>query len=123
GTPNPRKTALAWYSWMFMVALQRGTHPQAVHSSCDLRTRSVDAGYLASMATGRTGRRSNSPPQFGHRPPGRRVDAQAVQNVHSNEQISALTELGGRFLSQHSQFGLSFSTANLLYLPRPGAMV
>ena len=31
-------------------------------------TRSVDAGYLASLAAGRTGRRTSSPPQLGQRP-------------------------------------------------------
>src|SRR5712691_9748587 len=100
-----------------------GTQPQAAHSLCGLRTRSVDAGYLASMGAGRIGRRSISPPQFWHRPPGRRLAAQAVQKVHSNEQIRAFAASGGRSRSQHSQLGLRFSIADLRYLPRLGAMV
>src|SRR5262245_66001497 len=72
-------------------------------------SRSVEAGNLASMAAGRTGRRTSSPPQLGQRPPGRRVDAQSAQKVHSNEQIKASAASGGRSLSQHSQLGLSVS--------------
>ena len=33
--------------------------------------------------------------------------AQVIQNVHSNEQIKASTDSGGKSLSQHSQFGLN----------------
>ncbi|WIG50903.1 MAG: Enoyl-CoA hydratase [Afipia sp.] len=47
------------------------------------------------------------PPQFGHAPPNT-VSAQVLQNVHSNVQITASLLSGGRSLSQHSQFGLSF---------------
>jgi hypothetical protein len=88
-----------------------GGDPQAAfpHPACGFATRSVDAGYLASMATGRTGRRTSSPPQLGQRPPGRRWAAQSVQKVHSKEQIRASGASGGKSLSQHSQLGLSFS--------------
>ncbi len=74
-----------------------------------LSTRSVDAGYFASMGAGRTGRRTSSPPQLGQRLPGRRLATQSAQKVHSNVQIMASAASGGRSLSQHSQLGLSFS--------------
>jgi hypothetical protein len=61
------------------------------------------------LSAGRTGRRTNSPPQLGQRPPGRRSAAHAAQEVHSNEQISASGASGGKSLPQHSQFGLSSS--------------
>jgi len=73
-----------------------------------LNTRSREAGNLASFAAGRTGRRSNSPPQFGQRPL-RTPSAQERQNVHSNEQIIASCESGGKSISQHSQPGFSKS--------------
>jgi hypothetical protein len=73
---------------------------------CGLNFRSVEAGNLASFSLGRIGRRSNSPPQFGQRPPSR-VSAHVLQKVHSNEQITASIDSGGRSLSQHSQLGLS----------------
>jgi hypothetical protein len=73
-----------------------------------LRTRSDEAGYLASRCAGRIGRGLTLPPQFGHMP-WRTVCAQAVQNVHSNVQMTASVESGGRFLSQHSQLGRSCS--------------
>jgi hypothetical protein len=73
-----------------------------------LKTRSVDAGYFANSAAGRTGRLSNSPPQFGHAPRSSR-SAHPWQNVHSNEQIRASKELGGKSALQRSQLGLSFS--------------
>jgi hypothetical protein len=59
---------------------------------------------------GRTGLRTNSPPQFGHLPCSR-VATHAEQNVHSNEQIIASRELGGRSQLQHSQFGFMSSMA------------
>jgi hypothetical protein len=37
------------------------------------------------------------------------VAAHDAQNVHSNEQIRASVDSGGRSLSQHSQFGRSCS--------------
>src|SRR6478735_7366340 len=72
------------------------------------RTRFVDAGYLASLAEGRAGRRTSSPPQFGQMPP-RTSATQSAQNVHSNVQIIASELSGGRSLSQHSQLGRSSS--------------
>ena len=79
------------------------------HPACGFVTRSVEAGYFASIAGGRTGRRTSSPPQLGQRPPGRRLAAQSAQKVHSNEQIRASAASGGKSLSQHSQLGLSLS--------------
>jgi hypothetical protein len=73
-----------------------------------LKTRWLDGGYFASFAAGRIGRRTNSPPQFGQRP-FNTPSAQPLQNVHSNEQIMASRESGGRSRSQHSQLGLSAS--------------
>ena len=72
-------------------------------------TRWVVVGYFDSRFCGRQGRATSSPPQFGQ------VccnadSAQRRQNVHSNEQIRASGEFGGRSRSQHSQFGLSSST-------------
>ena len=51
------------------------------------------------------GRATKLPPQFGHLP-ARIWSAQFAQNVHSNEQILASGESGGRSLLQHSQQGL-----------------
>jgi hypothetical protein len=62
---------------------------------------------LRSIAAGLIGRGTKFPPQFGQAPPNT-VSAQVVQNVHSNVQITAAPLSGGRSLSQHSQFGLSF---------------
>jgi hypothetical protein len=81
-----------------------------------LYTRSLDAGYLASFPAGRRGRETSSPPQLGHLPPST-PSAQAAQNVHSNEQMRASVESGGRSLSQHSQPGLSCSIGTLLAIP------
>ena len=71
-------------------------------------TRLVDAGVLASLLAGRRGLIKSSPPQLGHIPPSTPC-AQATQNVHSNEQIRASMESGGKSLSQHSQPGLNSS--------------
>ena len=49
---------------------------------CGACTRTVDPGSFKSFAGGRTGRRSNPPPQFGHTPPSR-CSTQSAQNVHS----------------------------------------
>jgi hypothetical protein len=69
-----------------------------------LKTRTVEAGFAASVAAGRRGRGSNSPPQFGHLPCSWR-SVQVAQNVHSNEQMRASGESGGKSTSQHSQEG------------------
>jgi hypothetical protein len=71
-----------------------------------LKTRVVDAGFLAKAAAGRTGRRTNSPPQLGHTPC-RHWATQSAQKVHSNEQIMANGEVGGKSMLQHSQLGRS----------------
>ena len=68
----------------------------------------MDAGYRASMAAGRMGRRSISPPQFGQMPPSG-PSAQSAQNVHSKLHIRAFALSGGRSQSQFSQFGRSSS--------------
>ena len=61
------------------------------------------------------GRATKLPPQFGHLP-ARIWSAQFAQNVHSNEQILASGESGGRSLLQHSQQGLISS----IQLSTPG---
>jgi len=71
-------------------------------------TRCVDAGYLPSSDAGRMGRGEKLPPQLGHSLP-KTPDAQNSQNVHSNVQITASLESGGKSLSQHSQLGLNSS--------------
>jgi hypothetical protein len=73
-----------------------------------LKTRSVDAGYFANAAAGRTGRLSNSPPQFGHTLRSS-PSVHDWQNVHSNEQMRASKESGGKLALQRSQLGLSLS--------------
>jgi hypothetical protein len=71
-------------------------------------TRFVDAGNFCKPCNGRTGRRTSSPEQFGHRPFSF-VFRHVSQNVHSNEQMNAVGDSGGRSLSQHSQLGRSSS--------------
>jgi hypothetical protein len=71
-------------------------------------TRSVDAGYLPSNAARRIGRVSRLPPQLGQTP-ANTSSAQSLQNVHSNVQIMACGESGGRSQSQASQLGRSSS--------------
>ena len=73
-----------------------------------LTTRSVEAGLAASLDAGRRGRGSSSPPQLGQ-VPFSVTAAQVAQKVHSNEQMRASVESGGRGLSQHSQLGRSWS--------------
>jgi hypothetical protein len=73
-----------------------------------LNTRCVEAGYFASFSAGRRGLRTNSPPQFGQAPFSR-FSAQSAQKVHSNVQMSADVESGGKSTLQHSQLGLSCS--------------
>lgn len=68
----------------------------------------VEAGEVISLFAGRIGRRTSSPPQFGQVPE-KWFCAQSAQNVHSNVQIIAAGEAGGRSQSQHSQFGLNAS--------------
>jgi len=58
------------------------------------------------MEAGRRGLGTSSPPQLGQWPDST-VAEQSRQNVHSNEQITASVESGGRSRSQHSQFGRS----------------
>jgi hypothetical protein len=69
-----------------------------------LTTRSTEAGLAASLDAGRTGQALSAPPQLGQIPPST-SDAQAAQNVHSNEQIIAPPASAGKSRSQHSQFG------------------
>jgi hypothetical protein len=76
-----------------------------------LYTRSFDAGAVIRFFAGRTGRRTNSPPQFGQtfcKTP----LTQSAQNVHSKEQIIASVDSGGKSLSQHSQFGRNASMSS-----------
>ena len=73
-----------------------------------MNTRFVEAGYLASFSAGRMGRRTSSPPQLGHLK-WSFESAQLAQNVHSNVQMKACLESGGRSASQQSQPGLSSS--------------
>ena len=77
-----------------------------VEQPSGLKTRSADAGYLTSFDSGRMGRRTNSPPQFGQ-VPASFVVTHDSQNVHSKEQMRALVALGGRSTLQHSQEGRS----------------
>jgi len=71
----------------------------------ELSTLSVEAGFLSNAALGRMGRRKSSPPQLGHFPAST-PSAQVAQKVHSNEQIRARIESGGKSTLQHSQLGL-----------------
>jgi hypothetical protein len=98
GTRDPEQS-LAFVRYR---AISRAAHP-----SC-FKTRVVDAGYLANAAAGRRGRSTSSPLQFGHLPPNKPSE-HVTQNVHSNVQILASVESGGRSRLQHSQFGLSSS--------------
>lgn len=70
--------------------------------------RLVEAGYFSSLLAGRSGRDTNSPPQFGQIPPST-VSTQVAQNVHSKVQILASNDSGGKSLLQHSQFGRNSS--------------
>jgi hypothetical protein len=78
-----------------------------------------DGGLFASSLAGRRGRDTSSPPQFGHFPLST-SSAQSAQNVHSNEQMRASAEFGGRSLSQHSQPGRSSSIVVSLNEVIPG---
>jgi hypothetical protein len=90
--------------------------PASAAQPSGLKTRWGEAGNFASFAAGRIGRRTNSPPQFGHCPFGT-PSAQDRQNVHSNEQIIAAGESGGKSTSQHSQPGLSKSMSRPPIVP------
>lgn len=70
----------------------------------------VEYGLFLSNSGGLIGRLSKLPPQFGHLPP-KTFSAHSIQNVHSNEQITASPDSGGRFLLQHSQFCLISNTS------------
>ena len=73
-----------------------------------LKMRSVEAGLFSSLHAGRLGLTTSSPPQLGQMPIST-VWAQETQKVHSNEQMRASPDSGGRSQSQHSQFGRSSS--------------
>jgi hypothetical protein len=73
-----------------------------------LTLRTVDDGYFVNKFAGRMGRDTKAPAQFGQRPPST-PSAQLRQKVHSNEQIMACGEDGGKSTLQHSQFGRSSS--------------
>ncbi len=68
----------------------------------------ANAGCRRRDASGCIGRRTSSPPQFGHWLLSHWV-TQSTQNVYSNEQMHASFDAGGRSLSQHSQLGQSSS--------------
>jgi hypothetical protein len=65
----------------------------------------VEAGYFPNLATGRMGRGTRLPPQFGHSL-FNMPSTQSWQKVHSKLQIMACSESGGKSRSQHSQLGL-----------------
>jgi hypothetical protein len=93
------------------VVRRHGLHfiaPKALAASqpCGLNTRTSEAGLFLSLTAERRGRDTRSPPQLGQIAPSR-ISAQEEQNVHSNEQIIATAESGGRSTLQHSQLGLS----------------
>jgi hypothetical protein len=81
-----------------------------------LSTLIVDAGFAASLSSGRLGLATSSPPQFGHLPPSF-SPAQAAQNVHSNEQSSRRRpKAAGRGRSTRS---LVLAQARFTRSPRP----
>jgi hypothetical protein len=82
-------------------------HQRAVQPS-GLNTRSLDGGLFASLLTGLRGRTNSSPPQLGQSPP-KCCSEHVAQKVHSNEQIRACAESGGKSQSQHSQLGRNSS--------------
>ncbi|CDS49275.1 hypothetical protein [Polaromonas sp. CG9_12] len=73
-----------------------------------MKTRSVEAGCLASLSAGRRGRATSSPPQLEHMP-ANRVLAQSLQKVHSKLHMRASGDAAGRSRLQHSQLGRSWS--------------
>jgi hypothetical protein len=68
----------------------------------------VEGGLSANLLAGRRGLATSSPPQLGHTPPST-LSAHVWQKVHSNEQMRASVEAGGKSVSQHSQLGRSSS--------------
>jgi hypothetical protein len=82
-------------------ASTRSTPIRSAHPSA--KTLFVDVGYWASIVTGRTGRRSRFPPQFGQSWSAN-FSMQPRHHVHSNVQMYA-SPSGARSRSQHSQFG------------------
>ena len=70
------------------------------------KIRLVDAGLFFKAVRGRIGRFTKLPEQFGQTL-FNTDSAQLLQNVHSNVQITASVDSGGRSLSQHSQLGLN----------------
>ena len=99
-----------------LVGLQDSLTAVAVQHPSGLNTRTDDGGFASSFDARRRGRGSNSPPQFGHLP-FRRRSAQVAQNVHSNEQIRASGDSGGKSMSQHSQDGRISVSYTHLTLP------
>jgi len=79
-----------------------------------LTIRFVEAGYLSSNSARRNGRNVNPSPQFGQTPC-KRFSTQSAQNVHSNEQIIASPESGGKSFPQHSQKGRNSNISRLLF--------
>jgi hypothetical protein len=73
----------------------------------------VDAGLFSSLLAGRCGRSTKSPPQFGQTPLSM-VFTHDAQKVHSNVQIIASSDSGGKSLLQHSQFGRNSSITAFL---------
>lgn len=73
--------------------------------------RIVDAGLFSKSLADRIGLRTCSPPQLGQMLL-KWLSEHSAQKVHSNEQILASLALGGRSLSQHSQFGLGISISH-----------
>jgi hypothetical protein len=78
-----------------------------------LKTRTLDAGFFASIDGGRIGRGTMLPPQLGQRPLNLSF-THSRQNVHSNEQIIASAAAGSKSLLQHSQLGRSSSIFPLI---------
>jgi len=74
----------------------------------------ADGGRVATQSpgrhscAGRIGRGTKPPPQFGQTFASL-LSTQSAQNVHSNEQMRASGDAGGRSRSQYSQFGRSSS--------------
>ena len=104
------RTDRCWSSSRTRRIPERDHSAARVPHGASRRWRSVDAGYLTSIAAGRIGLATRLPPQLGQLPPNT-FSAQAAQNVHSNVQMRASALSGGRSRSQHSQLGFSWSMA------------
>ena len=111
-TPNAHnrgwQTRSVWQSQQPKAAIACACYEFATQPPT-LTTRCLDGGYLESIAEGLIGRAEKLPPQFGHWF-FKTSDAQDLQKVHSNVQITASADSGVRSLLQHSQLGLSSST-------------